>query len=143
MIETIRKFRGLLLLGLALVIVGLVLGLKEDLFRGGIGGQSVYRIEGRTYTDRDYNRLGTNGLELAKGLGMYLYVMNLSETDNFFSTQDEQATENFFVNRMLLRDAARELGITPDDDQITERIKEMPAFAKQQTEQERRSCKPR
>lgn len=149
MIETIRKFRGLLLLGLALVIVGLVLGLKEDLFRGGIGGQSVYRIEGRTYTDRDYNRLGTNGLELAKGLGMYLYVMNLSETDNFFSTQDEQATENFFVNRMLLRDAARELGIAPDDDQITERIKEMPAFAKQQTEhkqqteQERRSGKPR
>jgi len=143
MIETIRKFRGLLVLGLALVIVGLVLGLKEDLFRGGIGGQSVYRIEGRTYTDREYNRLGTNGLELAKGLGMYLYVMNLSETDNFFSTQDEQATENFFVNRMLLRDTARELGIAPDDARITERIKEMPVFAIQQTEQERRAGKPR
>jgi hypothetical protein len=143
MIETIRKFRGLLVLGLALVIVGLVLGLKEDLFRGGIGGQSVYRIEGRTYTDREYNRLGTNGLELAKGLGMYLYVMNLSETDNFFSTQDEQATENFFVNRMLLRDTARELGIAPDDARITERIKEMPVFAIQQTEQERKAGKPR
>jgi hypothetical protein len=132
MIESIRKFRGLLVLGLALVVVGLILGLKEDLFRGGIGGQSVYRIDGRTYTDREFTRLGANSLELIYGLArsgdydLFSFLGNLTpDADN-----QDKASESFFVHRMLLRNKARELGVQPDDTAITDKIKSMRAFSK-------------
>jgi hypothetical protein len=132
MIESIRKFRGLLLLGLALVVLGLILGLKEDLFRGGIGGQSVYRIDGRTYSDREFTRLGANSLELVYGLArsgdydLFSFLGNLTpDADN-----QDKASESFFVHRMLLRNKARELGVQPDDAAITEKIKSMRAFSK-------------
>ena len=43
MIENIRKYRGLIIFALVLVVIALVFGFKEDLFNSG-GGDILYRV---------------------------------------------------------------------------------------------------
>lgn len=131
MIENIRKFRIIIILGLSLVALGLVLGIKDDLFRGGAGGQGVLRINGRTYYEKEFQLLGTGAQELVMGLagagdfGLFMYAQALAGDQT-----DRQANaERFFTNRILLRKAAQELGIQPSDDAIATHIRSMRAFA--------------
>lgn len=133
MIENIRKFRILIIIGLAAVALGLVIGIKDDVMRGGAGGQPILRIDGRTYGDKEFNRLGSGALELISGLagsgdfGMYQYVIALSSG----TMGSDAGREQFFVNRILLRKAAREFGIHPSDEDIAKQIRSMRAFAGQ------------
>lgn len=131
MIENIRKFRILIIIGLAAVVLGLVLGIKDDVLRGGTGGQAMLRIDGRTYGDKEFNRLGSGALEIISGLagsgdfGMYQYVIALSSG----TLGTDAGQEQFFVNRILLRKAANEFGIHPGDEEIAAQIRSMRAFA--------------
>jgi hypothetical protein len=133
MIENIRKFRFLIILGLAAVALGLVIGIKEDAFRGGSGGQPILRIDGRTYGEKEFNNLGSGALEIISGLagsgdfGMYQYVIALSSG----AMGSDAGREQFFANRILLRKAAREFGIHPGDEEVAEQIRSMRAFAGQ------------
>ena len=68
MIESIRKYTVLIIFFLALVIVALVIGIKDDLFRSGSGGQPVLKIAGRTYNDKEFNLLGSGALDLASSI---------------------------------------------------------------------------
>lgn len=130
MIENIRKYTGLLIVFFALVVVALVVGIKDDIFRGGSGGQAILKIAGRTYTDRDFQRMGSGSLELAQSLarsgemGMFSFFLGLSSN----SLGNEDITESFFINRMILRKAKEELGVQPGADQIDEQIRAMQSF---------------
>ena len=131
MIENIRKYQGLILFFIAIVIISLVVGIKDDLFRGGAGGQAVYRINGRTYNDKEFNHLGTGAFDLVGGLAragdfsLYQFLMELAQGAD---SQDD-AAEKFFVSRMILRDAKNELGIHPGDEEITDYIRKLKAFS--------------
>ena len=131
MIENIRKYRGLILFFLALVIVSLVVGIKDDIFRGGVGGQPVYRINGRSYSDKEFRHLGSGAFELVGGLAragdfsLYQFLMELARG----ATSEEDAGEKFFISRMILREAKDELGVHPGDEEITEYIRNLQAFA--------------
>lgn len=131
MIENIRKYQGLILFFIVIVIVSLVVGIKDDLFRGGAGGQAVYRINGRTYNDKEFQHLGSGAFELVGGLaragdfGLYQFLMELAQG----ATSQEDAVEKFFIGRMILRDAKNEFGIHPGDTEITDYIRQLRAFS--------------
>jgi peptidyl-prolyl cis-trans isomerase D len=131
MIENIRKYKGLIFLGLALVVFGLVLGIKDDLLRGGVGGQQVLKIDGRTYNDKELSKLGNGGLDLISAMfsrgdyGMFQFQMALAAG----ATTRDDAVEKFFVSRMVLRDAMESLGVHPGDEEVAAYIKSMRTFA--------------
>ena len=131
MIENIRKYQGLVLFFIAIVIISLVVGIKDDLFRGGAAGQPVYRINGRTYNDKEFQHLGTGAFELVGGLAragdfsLYQFLMELAQG----ATSPEDAAEKFFVGRMILREAKNEFGIHPGDAEITDYIRKLRAFS--------------
>ncbi len=131
MIENIRKYQGLVLFFIAIVIISLVVGIKDDLFRGGAGGQAVYRINGRTYNDKEFHHLGTGTFELVGGLArggdfsLYQFLMGLAQG----ATSQDDAAEKFFVGRMILREAKNEFGIHPGDEEITDYIRKLKAFS--------------
>lgn len=131
MIENIRKYKGLIILGLALVIFALVIGIKDDLFRSGGGGRNIMKIAGRTYNDKEFNHLGSGALELVSGLagagdfGLYQFLMALSTG----ATGRDDAAEKFFTGRIIVRNAADEFGIHPGDEEVSAHIRTMRAFA--------------
>ncbi|MCP5534119.1 MAG: SurA N-terminal domain-containing protein [Akkermansiaceae bacterium] len=131
MIENIRKYRGLIIVFIALVIFSLVIGIKDDLFTSRSSGDSLFRINGRTYGQRDFHQLGSAAFDLTSGLarsgdfGLYQMLMGLTAG----ATSQENAPEKFFANRILLREAKEEFGVFPGEKAISERVKSMRAFA--------------
>ena len=130
MIENIRKYRGLILFFIALVILSLVVGIKDDIFRGGGGGQAVYRINGRSYSDKEFKHLGSGAFELVGGLAragdfsLYQFLIELSQG----ATSENDASEKFFVSRIILREAKDEFGVHPGDVEINDYIRNLQAF---------------
>jgi peptidyl-prolyl cis-trans isomerase D len=131
MIENIRKYTVLIIFFLALVVVALVIGIKDDMFRSGATGQAVLKISGRTYNDKEFNLLGSGAFELASSLaragdfGLYQFIVGLSSG----AIGEEDAPEKFFVGRMILREAKDEFGVHPGEDEISEYLRSMRAFA--------------
>lgn len=131
MIENIRKYKGLIILGLVVVVVGLVLGFGSDITRGSASGQAVLKIGGRTYNDKEYNKLGQGAFDLASSLarsgdfGLYQFIMSLSAG----ATGQDDAAEKFFIGRMLIRQAKSEFGVYPGEEEISEYIRSLRAFA--------------
>jgi SurA N-terminal domain len=131
MIENIRKYKGLIILGLVVVVIGLVLGFGSDLTRSSAGGRPVLKVSGRTYDDQEFQKLGSGAMQLATMLaqsgdfGLYQFVMGLSSG----ATTEDDAAEKFFVGRMIIRNARDEFGIYPGDEEISAYIRGLRAFA--------------
>lgn len=133
MIENIRKYTVLIIFFLALVIVALVIGIKDDLFRSGAGGQPVLKIAGRTYSDKEFNLLGSGALELGQYLvGDYsrldINMLQFVQSMVGASVTEESAQEKFFVNRMILRQAMEEFGLHPGENEVSEFVRGLRAF---------------
>ncbi|MGJ8634435.1 MAG: hypothetical protein ACSHX7_11005 [Luteolibacter sp.] len=138
MIEHLRKYTGLIIVLFVLVIIGFVF-LDTSTIRASRGGATIMKIDGRSYTDKDFQNLGSGGFELASGLGgydspvpLFLYSM-AGQAAMFAQTQDgrNQAVETFFKNRILLRSAKEEFGIYPGDEQIDSFIRKLSTFSDQ------------
>jgi len=131
MIENIRKFKALIILGLVLVAIALVIGMKEDLFRRGGGGRDLFRISGRSYGDREYQILGSGSFELAYKLAQRgdfdFYKFCTVLAGNAIGPKD--APLKFFVGRMVLSQAKTEFGIYPGDEEISDYIRKLHFFA--------------
>lgn len=133
MIENIRKYNILIIIGLVVVVVALIIGLQAGSM-GGPGGAPYIKIGSRTYTDTEYRQHGVNGREIVMSLAqagdfqrMYQFLFSLSP-NSMFSQSPEDGTEAFFINRMLVRQAKQDFGIHPSDDQISEFIRSLAAF---------------
>ncbi|MFT3991820.1 MAG: peptidylprolyl isomerase [Luteolibacter sp.] len=131
MIENIQKFRGVLIVLLVVAALAFVFGDYSRSTHGLTGGRAVLKISDREYTDKEVQKLGVNGTQLAVGLAqagdesIYLFLLGLSGQ----ATSEEQANFNFFTGRMLLRQAQIDYGIYPSQDKISEFIKNLRAFA--------------
>lgn len=131
MIENIRKYTGLIIFFMALVILSLVIGIKDDLFRSGGGGRGILKIAGRVYDDKEFQHLGSGAFELASSLarsgdfGLYQFIMSLTTG----AVSQEDAAEKFFISRMILRQAKEDFGVHPDDEEISGYIRSLRAFA--------------
>ena len=114
MIEKIHRYKGLLVFGLVLVAAAFVFG---DFSRGrrnsAGGGTAILRVAGRSYSDKEFNRLGSGPVSLAQmisGAGdytPYMFVMELTKG----ATSENDLPEKFFVGRLLLQAAKEQFGI--------------------------------
>lgn len=131
MIENIRKYTGLIIFFMALVAFSLVIGIKDDLFRRGGGDHGILKIAGRVYDDKEFHHLGSGAFEMASGLarsgdfGLYQFIMSLTTG----ATSENDASEKFFISRMILRQAKEDFGVYPGDHEISEYIRGLRAFA--------------
>jgi hypothetical protein len=132
MIEKIHRYKGLLVFGLVLVAAAFVFG---DFSRGsknaGGGGSAILRIAGKSYNDKEFNKLGSAPTSLAQMIlrsgdfTPYQFVFEFAKG----AKSENDLAEKFFVGRMLLRDAKAEFGIYPGEHEVSAFIRSMKAFA--------------
>lgn len=129
MIENIRKYTGLMIVVFVVLFVSFLL-LDTSSVQSIGGGNSVIRIDGQTYSEKEFRRIGHNGLDLTQELirsgNFDLYQFLIAATVD--ATDDNDSAEKFFVTRILLRKAADEFGLRPADTEISSYIRSLQAF---------------
>jgi peptidyl-prolyl cis-trans isomerase D len=130
MIENLRKYTGLIIVLFVLVIIGFIFMDVGNMNRGG-GGMPYIKVSDRTYSDKEFGKLGSSGYQVTQSLAqsgdfqLYSFLFGISGNADFGS---QQAMENFFANRMLLRSAQAEFGVHPGDEEIDSFIRRLRAF---------------
>ena len=133
MIEHIRKYSGLMVVVLGLVIVSFVL-MDAQRMPGLTGDPVVMKINGRSYTHKEFSRTGQSSFEVFQ----MLYQTGDFELFRAFAPfimrgmgTSQEPVKQFFAGRILLQDARTEFGIYPSEDEISARIRKMPVFSNQ------------
>jgi hypothetical protein len=130
MIENIRKYTGLMIVVFVILFISFFF-LDTGSVSSASGGGAVIKVDGRGYTEKEVRRVGYAGLDLTQSLmqmgdfGLYQFLIGLSSG----AESQGEAAEQFFVGRVLLREAAEEFGIHPGDEEINTYIRTMRAFA--------------
>jgi len=129
MIENIRKYTGLMIVVFVLLFVSFLL-LDTSSVQNIGGGGSVMRVDGRTYNEREFGRLGENGSQLLQELiragNWDLYQFLIAATMD--AANDGESAEKLFISRILLRAAADEFGLRPAEADISAHIRSMQGF---------------
>jgi hypothetical protein len=129
MIENLRKYTGLIIVLFVLVLIGFLF-MDTSTMRASQGGAPYIKIKGRTYTDKEFSHLGASAYQLTQSLAqggdfqLYTFLFTLSGNPQ----SEDEATQNFFTNRILLRSAKGEFGIYPGDEEIDAFIRQLRAF---------------
>ncbi len=129
MIENLRKYTGLMIVVFVILFISFFF-LDSRSVRNMSSGRAMLKIAGRTYDDKEYGNLGKSSLELAYGLAsrgdfdLVQFVADLSG-----GAQGEQAPEQFFIGRMILRQAKEDFGIYPGDEEISAYLRTLKVFA--------------
>ena len=133
MIENLRKYSGLMIVIFVILFISFFF-LDSRSVRNLGSGHPMMKIAGRTYNDKEYNNLGASPLQLAYGLagrgdfGLVQFAMGISVDASSSSSKDDSA-EKFFIGRMVLREAKEEFGIHPGEEEISEYLRALKAFA--------------
>ncbi|MFU8892337.1 MAG: SurA N-terminal domain-containing protein [Luteolibacter sp.] len=129
MIENIRKYTGLMIVVFVLLFVSFLL-LDTSSVQSIGGGGAVLRVDGKTYNEKEYRRLGQNGFELTQELirsgNWDLYQFLIASTMD--AADDDDSVEKFFITRIMLRAAADEFGLRPAETEISSHIRSLQAF---------------
>ncbi|MBG7608107.1 MAG: SurA N-terminal domain-containing protein [Verrucomicrobia bacterium] len=129
MIEHLRKYTGLIIVIIVLVLIGFLF-MDTSSIRASQGGAPYLKVEGRNYTDKEYRKIGSTAYELTQSLmqsgdfSLYPFLITLAGN----AKSQEQAEENFFTNRILLRSAKEEFGVYPGAEEIDSFIRKLRAF---------------
>ncbi|MCW1925482.1 peptidylprolyl isomerase [Luteolibacter arcticus] len=126
MIEHLRKYTGLIIIVVALLFVGLVFFENNTGGRGSAGDPPALSVDGRQYTMTEVQKLGETPMALVQGFGMYGMIDFLSTLGGFGG--GEETANRFFVNRLIVRQAAEDFGVHPSAEEISAEIKKMPTF---------------
>lgn len=135
MIENLRKYTGLIIVLFVLVLIGFVF-MDASTMRATRGGGSPYiKIAGRTYTDKEFSHLGVSSYQLTQSLAqslmqsgdfqLFTFLFSLGGNSNMGS---DEAIQEFFANRMILRTAKQEFGVYPGEEEIDSFIRRLPTF---------------
>jgi len=129
MIENIRKYTGLMIVVFVVLFVSFLL-LDTSSVQSIGGGGSVIRIDGKTYNEKEFRRIGHNGFELSQELirsgNFDLYQFLIASTMD--AVDEGDSVEKFFVSRILLRAAADEFGLRPANSEVSSYIRSLQAF---------------
>ncbi len=130
MIENIRKYTGLMIVVFVVLFISFLLIDTSSVQNIG-GGGAMLRVDGKTYTQKEFSRVGQNGYELTqeliRGGNFDLYQFLIASTID--ATDDNDSVEKFFITRMLLRAAADEFGLRPAESEISAYIRGLQSFA--------------
>jgi len=132
MIEKLHRYKGLLVFGLVLVAAAFVFGDFSRGRRNSVGGgTAILRVAGRSYSDKEYSKLGSGPVNLAQmilGAGDYApyqFVIELSKG----ATSENDLAEKFFAGRILLHEAKEQFGIFPGAEEVSAFVRSMKSFA--------------
>lgn len=129
MIEHIRKYSGLMIVVLVVVFISFFF-MDTRSMQGASGSPTVVKIDGRSYTEKDYRIMGKGGYDVVRGVagagdfGFYQAFMPL-----FGRGLPEDAPMDLLIGRVLLQNAKEQFGIYPSDDEVTDYIRKMRVFA--------------
>lgn len=127
MIEHLRKYTGLIIFVIALLFVGLAFfGDNVAKSHRASNDPLALSVDGRQYTMTEVQKLGGSPLALVQGFGMYGMIDFLSTLGGFGG--GDETEHRFFVNRLIVRQAAKDFGVHPSAEEITAEIKKMPSF---------------
>jgi hypothetical protein len=125
MIEHLRKYTGLIIFVIALLFVGLAfLGDNANLGRGS-NDPAYLSVDGTSYSVSDFRKKGESARALGSGLGLYQYLITMG---GLGGANEDEASKQFFVNRLIVEQACGEFGIHPGDEEVTAALKAMPVF---------------
>lgn len=133
MIENIRKYTGLLVVVIVLLLLGFILMDTRNFFDRSVGGgATVVTVDGVGYSQADLINRGSAPLRLASALRSFdvngLEIMRFANTLVGSAEKEENAEINFFAGRQILRQAAEDFGIHPSEDEVNEFIRSLSAF---------------
>ncbi len=131
MIENIRKYNGLIILGLVVIGLGLVLTMQSSPKSSLTGGNPYIKIDGKTYTDKEFEKYGLDSMDVIQSMArsgdfdLFQFLIGLTSRAQ---TRDQQA-EQFFIGRMLIRNARKDFGVQCSEEEITGFIKNLRTFS--------------
>ena len=133
MIENIRKYTGLIIVVIVVLVLGFIFMDTSGLFSQRAGGGGDYiQIDGRNYAQGDFNKIGKNPMNLAQSLRSFdengIQIMQFASTLMSGAQTEETAAQNFFACRIILREAFDEFGVHPSQAEIEEFIKGLTTF---------------
>ncbi|MEY3394986.1 MAG: hypothetical protein RL346_1222 [Verrucomicrobiota bacterium] len=132
MIENLSKYKAVITLLIVLVIISFIM-MDANNMQKSQGGIDILKIGDRNYTDGDVKKLGEGGYQIAQAFaqsGDYQLFGFISTLSGNPGSQDE-VIENFFTNRILLREAREAFGIHPSDQDVASQIRQLRMFSNQ------------
>lgn len=132
MLENIRKYTGLMFVVLILLFVGLVFLQSSGSQRGYGSGPVVLQVDGRGYTQQEFERLAVTPLRLLQDLSTQSYQARFAVSPYLYQlaippdalSANDVDPRLFLANRLLLQQSARELGIHPSVPEIEQYLRE-------------------
>lgn len=130
MIENIRKYTGLMIVVFVILFISFFF-LDSGSMRSVGGGEGILRVDGRTYSEKEFRLLGSGAYDLTSSLArsgdfdLYQFLMGLSTG----ATSQDDAAEKFFIGRMIVKNAKKEFGVYPGEEEISEYLRGLRVFA--------------
>ncbi len=144
MLDFLRKHTVVIMAAMALVFVGLMF-IGSDVQGGSLGSlfkKAYVSVDGRAYGDKDYAKMGVQGLSTAHSLPysfgslvseFFVNPTSTTELEIINSIYSRLKTNNhyaaFLAYRGIIRREAARLGLTPSQEEVDAAIKLMPEFA--------------
>jgi len=117
MIENMRKYTGLMVVVLVLLAAGLVLTMKPGGSGGGGAGNEFMQVNDVALDQNDFSKAGKNTISAVQRLAQMQNYNDFFKFREFVGTltgnaaSETQSHLNFVTNRILLKQAAEELGL--------------------------------
>ncbi len=128
MIENLRKYPGVIIAALIAVFIGFLLMDTQNFFRS--GSDRVITVDGVSYSDSEYRRLGERSMQLLPMVSQQSgYMAMFALMGDSSGMDDQDSAKNFFVHRILLRKAGQDLGLVPSAAEIEKFVREESGFA--------------
>ena len=132
MIENIRKYTGLIVVVIVVLLLGFILMDTQSFFRNSAAGGGSITVDGRSYSQAQYVDLGAAPFRLASSLQSFdangLEIMRFVGSLASGAPDEDRAEMQFFIARMILRQAREDFGIHPSDAAVQEFIKGLTTF---------------
>jgi hypothetical protein len=132
MIENLSKYKAVITLLIVLVIISFIM-MDANNMQKSQGGIDILKIADRNYTDGDVKKIGEGGYQIAQAFAqsgdyqLFGFVSTLTGNPR----SEDEVIENFFTNRILLRDARDSFGIHPSDEDIASYTRQLRIFSNQ------------
>ena len=152
MIESMRKYTGLMAAVFILLAAGFLFTMNDISGGGGGGmgsGPTVLEANGRILDQQEYRRMGDSTLQLASEAGLHVYVNFLIVPDaaqlqqamqllqygypNYYLTMGRNLKADdfnrFISNRIIIQKAMQTMGVRASDEEINNALMLSPSFS--------------
>jgi len=135
MIENIRKYTGLIIVVVVLLLLGFLFMDTSGFFRQSASGSTYATVDGMNYSQSEFINMGSSPMQMTGSIRSFdpngLEIMRFSRTLMGNAESEENAALNFFAGRLMIQKAANEFGIHPSGQDIQKFAESMQMFQTQ------------